>query len=159
MCSHKTRSSITTLVMYLKICGDCNMHCDQRRVVRQIMAIWRRTQVLKPISPEPSWTCSIFAIYLSALRAELSTVPFLREPCSWTFLLFMFFQASLSRSAANNSFKTIISAVDFLDFVMSNPTKTSPKAIPNQVKIGSGAVPGALGGDLETILVPGWPKA
>ena len=74
-------------------------------------------------------------------------------------LIFHVFQASLSRSAANNSFKTIICAVDFLDFVASNPTNTSPKAIQNRLKIGSGAVPRALGGDLGTILVLGRPKA
>ena len=97
--------------------------------------------------------------YLSALRAEPATVPFLREPCSWAFLFFMFFQASLSRNAANNSFKTIILAVDFMDFVMSNPTKTSLNAIQNRLKVGYGAVMGALGGDLGTMLVPGWSKA
>ena len=69
------------------------------------------------------------------------------------------FQASLSRIAANNCFKTIILAVDFLDFVMSNPTKTSPTAIQHLLKLGSGAVPGALGGDLGTISVVDWPKA
>ena len=71
----------------------------------------------------------------------------------------MFRQASLSRNAASNSFKTIIRAVEFLDCAMSNPTTTSPKAIQNRLKKGSGAVPGAPEGDLGTILVPGWPKA
>ena len=33
------------------------------------------------------------------------------------------------------------------------------KAIQHRLKVGSGAVLGALGGDLGTILVSGWPKA
>ena len=67
--------------------------------------------------------------------------------------------ATLSTDAANNSLKTIMFAVDFLDFVTSQPTKTSPQAIQNRFKIESGAVLGALGGDLGTIVVPGRTKA
>ena len=55
--------------------------------------------------------------------------------------------------------KTSSFAIDFLDFAMSKSIKNESKRITNRTKIGSGAVPGALGGDLGTILVPGWPKA
>ena len=88
--------------------------------------------------------------YFSALRTEPATLLFLREPRSWALLIFVFFQASFSRSAANNSFNIYnYFAVDFLDFMMSNPTKTSPKAIKIRLKIGLEAVPGALGGDFH----------
>ena len=90
--------------------------------------------------------------YLSALRAEPATVPNLAAEHSYLYV----FQASLSRSAANNNAKNeqFCSRLSSLCDV-----KIHPKGIKNQPKIRSGAVPGALRGDLGTILIPGWSKA
>ena len=73
--------------------------------------------------------------------------------------LYVFVQASLSRSAANNNAKNEQFCNRLSRFCDVKIHKNESKRITNRPKIGSGAVPGALGGDLGTILVPGWPKA
>ena len=80
------------------------------------------------------------------------------------FLFFGYLVSNLSQCAArrtrHRAFSSRTLQLSILIFhVLSNPTKTSPETIRNRLEIGSAAVPGALEGDLGTILVPGWPKA
>ena len=90
---------------------------------------------------------SIYIYNISALRAEPATMPFLRELAAEQSYFSCFFKPVRQEALQTIVSKTNIFAVDFLDFVMSNPAKTSTKAIPNPLKIRSGAVLGVLSGE------------
>ena len=74
-------------------------------------------------------------------------------------IIFMCFQASLSRSVANNSAKNkqFCNACSRLYDVKI--IKHEFKSNKNQTKIRSGVFLGAIWGDLGSSLVPGWPQA